>query len=322
MLGILLTILKITGIILLTILLLVLGILLILLLVPVRYHMAGEYGEEKWCRGKVTWLLHLVSIPISVDENGVDVKVKIFGRALKKSGDKKKKRKKKNNKKKKKAGKKSSAAKKNAKAEAAEEKTVVRETSEETAREKTVVQEPSEETVEEKTVVPESAADIPAQETGIAGIISRIHGKIEDVIRKIKKIFRKITELFSKAEELNEKREKILDFFCEQEAFEAKNQTVEIIKKLLKHILPYKIDGKIHFGMEYPDATGQAYAVMTLFYDRYADSLELEPDFEQKVLEGKIEFWGRIRLVNLIYYAICLYKIGKLREFISLIRSL
>ena len=126
----------------------------------------------------------------------------------------------------------------------------------------------------------------------------------------------------SKAEDLNEKKNKILDFFCDQEAFEAKNKAIEIFKKILKHILPYRINGNVHFGMESPDVTGQVYAVISMFYDKYANTLELEPDFEQKIFEGKLEFWGRIRLVNLVYYAICLFRIKKLREFVSLIRNL
>lgn len=71
--GILLTILKIIGIILLAILLLILLILLLVLLVPIRYSAQGGKEEGDFeVTARVTWLLHLISVGIGYKNTGED----------------------------------------------------------------------------------------------------------------------------------------------------------------------------------------------------------------------------------------------------------
>ena len=90
MLGILLSILKILGIILLAVLAVVLLAVLVLLFVPVRYRISGKWNtEEKKIEGKVTWLFRLVHISMSADKNGQQIVPRIMGINLKKSRKKK-----------------------------------------------------------------------------------------------------------------------------------------------------------------------------------------------------------------------------------------
>lgn len=69
MLHIVLLILKIIGIILLVILGLLLAVLLLVLLVPIRYRLDGSYRERLKGTVRVTWLLHILSIRVSYDED-------------------------------------------------------------------------------------------------------------------------------------------------------------------------------------------------------------------------------------------------------------
>ena len=64
----LLTILKVIGWILLGILGLILLTVLTVLLVPIRYRADGVWKEEKYIRGRVTWLLHLLSIRVTYEK--------------------------------------------------------------------------------------------------------------------------------------------------------------------------------------------------------------------------------------------------------------
>ena len=68
MISVLLTLLKIIGIVLLSLLGLFLVLLLIVLFVPVRYRIKGYYKDEFVCHGKIIWLLHLVSVSIDYDK--------------------------------------------------------------------------------------------------------------------------------------------------------------------------------------------------------------------------------------------------------------
>lgn len=87
MLGVLLTILKIIGWILLAILALIVLITLIVLLVPVRYQVEahGESDLNKLSvQGRATWLLHLLSVRFAYEERSADTQVRF---AWKKLGD-------------------------------------------------------------------------------------------------------------------------------------------------------------------------------------------------------------------------------------------
>lgn len=83
MFGILLTILKIIGIILLVLLGLILTVVAVILLVPIRYRGKGAY-EEKALSGSVniTWLLHLLSIDISFPSEKAALSVRLFGKTI------------------------------------------------------------------------------------------------------------------------------------------------------------------------------------------------------------------------------------------------
>ena len=92
MLGILLSILKILGIILLAVLVFVLLAVLLLLFVPVRYRISGKWNtEEKRIEGKVTWLFRLVHISMSADKDEQQIVPRIMGINLKNRKKKKEK---------------------------------------------------------------------------------------------------------------------------------------------------------------------------------------------------------------------------------------
>ena len=84
-LHILLIILKIIGIIIAVLLGLILLLLVILLCVPVRYRMeASMPGEikESTVRGRVTWLLRLIRIDVSFEEQELKWRVRIAGKSF------------------------------------------------------------------------------------------------------------------------------------------------------------------------------------------------------------------------------------------------
>jgi len=74
----LLTLLKIIGIVLLSVLGLFLVLILIVLFVPVRYRVKGYYKDDFVCHGKATWLLHLITVSIDFEKELV-TSFKILG---------------------------------------------------------------------------------------------------------------------------------------------------------------------------------------------------------------------------------------------------
>ena len=67
MLSVILTILKVIGIILLIILGIIIILLCIILFVPVRYKASGTFDNDIHANARVTWLLHLVNVSVVYD---------------------------------------------------------------------------------------------------------------------------------------------------------------------------------------------------------------------------------------------------------------
>lgn len=79
MLHIILFILKIIGVILLSVLGLLLALLLIVLFVPVRYQLRASHGEALYLKGTVSWLLHLVQISVTHIDGVLHIRARILG---------------------------------------------------------------------------------------------------------------------------------------------------------------------------------------------------------------------------------------------------
>ena len=79
--------------------------------------------------------------------------------------------------------------------------------------------------------------------------------------------------------------------------------------------MPKKWNGKVHFGMENPAQTGQVLAVLSVLYGLTGVMLEVEPDFEQAVLEGTFFAKGRIRAGKILW---CVFQVWKCKEIIEL----
>lgn len=302
MLGILLSVLKILGILLLALLVLIILVLAVILLVPVRYRFSGKFHEdEKNIHGRITWFFRLVHISVSADHQGMKLVPRILGREW--NHEKKKKRK--------------TAGKKEKEQNTGTEK--IKKENRETEDIKNKTQKILEKTESDHA---EEFAGSNAKDSSEKSIFRKIYDKIKGVVDFILAKADVCRKALADISELNEKKNKVFDFFCEEEALDAKNRTFEIVKKAARHIRPCKLQAWVRFGLEYPDQTGQLYAVLCMLYGIYGKNVVLEPDFDHIVFEGEFRLKGRIRLLNLIYYAIYLYRIKKLKEFIELLKNL
>ncbi len=84
----------------------------------------------------------------------------------------------------------------------------------------------------------------------------------------------------------------------------AKN-AIYIIKKRLKHILkkvlPRRAHADIVFGFDSPDLTGKVYCIYTIFSNRFDRSSCVIPDFENKTFEGTVFCKGHFNLWCIIW---------------------
>lgn len=79
MLDIILTILKFAGIGIGILFAIVLVLLLLILFVPVRYDLKGENSEKLMAKGKVHWLLHIITFEMCYENEQFKQVLRIFG---------------------------------------------------------------------------------------------------------------------------------------------------------------------------------------------------------------------------------------------------
>ena len=274
-LHILLIILKIIGIIIAVLLGLILLLLVILLCVPVRYRMeASMPGEikESTVRGRVTWLLHLIRIDASFEEQELKWRVRIAWKSF-----------------------------------GSEPKKEVTHGEENTDREETRKEQRVEssrglpkvekESAEEKTIVESGQAASKDMEERSG---KKTEKSPESILQKTYERPEKVQpEKNSEKPEKTDKIIKELEDPVHQKAFsKAKKET----GKLLKRWKPKVIKGTVRFGFEDPCHTGQALAAFSIIYPFIGEFLSIEPNFERRILKGDVKVRGGFRMVPLVCF--------------------
>lgn len=281
MLGILLTILKIIGIILLVLIGLILLAAAVILLVPIRYHGDGA-REEKILSGnvKLTWLLHMISASASLSEDGTKIRVCLFGKTIYPKTKKPPKQ---------------SKAKKMPKQEApkkSEKSEKPKQQSGTVSKEVATIYEPQKPNPELPKKEKSARPDVKSKFEAIKQKLLAVKEKFIDSKAGIQKIKNKI------------------DYWKNLLTSDPMKEAMEFLwkktKGLLHHILPRRMTGRIHFGFEDPSKTGKTLAYFSMLYPFTKENLVIEPEFETEelILEGDIAFRGRIRLGYLVYVAL------------------
>ena len=281
MLHVILLIMKIIGIILAVLLGIVILLLLLLLFVPIRYRASLYKREEFRAEAKITWLYPLLSVPAAFRDGELSVKIKVLGITVRDL--------------------------------MADEEEVSREV-------KDFVQDPEEiapEVTETVTAPPKANETVTAApvlrrktfekrqnaETSESGIFDRLWNPIRDFFSKIRNLKYTIRRFCVKIKKAIKKICRTRDFVMDERTKAAVGLCTRQIGKLLKKLLPGKLRGEIHFGMEDPALTGEILGGISIFYPAFKDNVKVIPDFEESCLEGELLVKGRLRLVTVVQIA-------------------
>ena len=161
--------------------------------------------------------------------------------------------------------------------------------------------------------------------TKIKNFVCNIFGKIANIKSTIvsykEKIVFKIKSFCDKLRNINKKKNEILEFIRQEDTKKFLKLVRHQIFLLIKHLLPYKLKGKITFGMDSPDKTGQTLAILSVIRARYGKKVDICPDFDKKILAIDLKFKGRIRVFNILIILLKVIIQKKLREIIKLIKK-
>ena len=353
MISVILTILKILGLILLILLGILILVVCLVLFIPVRYRIEGDYQSSKaTVSSRVTWLLHFVSARILMEyENAfsLHIAVRVLGIPI---FDNKKKAAKKKKKESKEAGynpeepspdgtdteiqaastdnsgnsesnNEESASWQRSDLEELElEGTKVRETKGEESEIleseilETEIEEAEIEEAERKEVEIEESKN-EADKKSLFEKLYIIFGKFMQFIENIQYTFHKLCDTIVK---IRDNLNYYLDLLQKQSTTRAIDTCKTQLMRIAKSLSPQKFQVNLHLGFEDPAVLGEILAVWGMLYPFHQGRIDIVPEFGQTILEGDILLKGKISLFVYLKVALILFFDKNIKQLIKQIK--
>ena len=276
--AVILTGLKIIGLILLALLLTLIVIIALFLFVPFAYRIRIKYIADKLSlKGEISFLFKLIYARVLYDnELSYDLKLALHTLASSEEKPEKKKTK----------PKKKARIKERTKEEAIlEKKSEVNKES--VLEEKILINEKEESKTVEKKIKKEKKFNI----------ISKIK-QIADKIKAKCKVFK------DRFKSLNIKKDAIIGFLNAEGTLSGAGYLLTQGKRLLRMIFPKKIKGWLRFGTGDVYTEGQYLSYLCLLYPLYGGKFEIEPEWDEEVFETDVAFSGRITMFIILLVAL------------------
>lgn len=345
---VLLTILKVLGIILLVIFALILFIILSLIFVPVRYHIkACRTGVDEdppvQAKAWISWFLHFLHVSILYPQNEKKklVCVRILGIPVFKYDINQTAKKDENNKKK-------QDEKTQASSESTEDTTVNPESVEETMVSSENLAETSDktemieaasvkaesltessdkaETLEDTPIEREYEEDISVEaETEHKSIFSKIADLYNHIKCTIKKIYDKINNLIHDTQNRSKRISNNIHYYHNLLTSELFERTLEKVKKkllrFLKEIMPTKFQVFLEVGFDDPYTTGEVMAIAGIMYPVIGNNIHIQANFEESVIRGAADIKGRLYLLSALKLGLYYLTDRDLKRLIKLFKK-
>lgn len=319
MVSILLTILKILGIILLILLGLILVLLLLVLFVPVRYRLDAHRNLQEEAPVvadiKATWLLHLISVLFSYPEAAYVI-VKVFGITVYRSDQEKQpKEPKKNAKKTKKAD-----GKAGQETVPAEVENPLETMPAEAADSQETMQEDGESSPEAAPEKLENPQESEKHDDALTKPEPTLKRFFITLWEKIKNIKYTITQICDKIKHIVKNIKYYLKVIQSETFKSAFGLCSGQLFSLLKSIKPRKIKGRLLIGTGDPASTGQVLSIYGMLYPFLGNNISVIPDFEQQIIEGELLVKGRITVFKAVKMAMVIFFNKDVRSVIKLLK--
>ena len=330
MLSLILTILKIAGIVLVSIIGLAILLICIILFVPVRYRAVGYYKKDYKITGQISWLLHFISVKVVYENNNpFKIVVKILGipvfdnlRSHLKNKDSDEPESMPKGRKKIRIGKKNNeenedsapALPDNGDEEMepyAHPEIKISSVDNDTLSNNVTQKEKSD------VVIEGDAKQYDLQEE--KKIKNSLFDKIASFIRKIIQFIQNIKYTFLHLCDIIKNIRSNITYYCNVLKQEETKLAWQACKKQLfsiwNNLKPKKYNVNLHIGMEDPANMGQILGIWGMLYPLHEGNISIEPEFDHYVFEGEFNVRGRITVYIYLWAAYTILYNKNIRHF-------
>lgn len=141
--------------------------------------------------------------------------------------------------------------------------------------------------------------------------------KIEEKIQQIKSTFQNICD---KVKKISSTLENLKAFLTSEETKEALRFLNEQRKYVFRRFKPDKFQIDTRFGTEDPALTGELLAAYSVAYPFLPGTWNVTPNFEQVCFDGKLYLKGKIQLYVLLVVGLRCYKNKTIGKFINIVK--
>ena len=120
---------------------------------------------------------------------------------------------------------------------------------------------------------------------------------------------------------LIEKKEKIRSFLEDEIHHAAFLKAIQSLKRLVLRLKPTDFSGNVRFGFEDPAVTGKTLAVLSVTAPFFEGNLEVEPEFQEEILEGELLIAGKLTAWKFTALVLELFTAKNVRKTISHIKN-
>ena len=144
--------------------------------------------------------------------------------------------------------------------------------------------------------------------------------RIRELGKHMKRIGEGIWSRLQQAAGIPEKIQQLLDFVEDYHLKELFAEGKAELNGLWRHYRPRKATGYLQFGTGDPALTGELTGILYLLLPAVSE-VQIQPDFNDAMLQMELELYGRIRVCHLAATAWRLFRNKKLRRLIAKIRK-
>lgn len=177
-----------------------------------------------------------------------------------------------------------------------------------------IIEENKENTGADKETFKHKEKNFNDREVKKSGIRFFIKDKINIFKTRLKSIKKRLGQF-------DKKKKKIFKSIKDEKNRLAIKILFKLLIKLLKHILPQRVKGRVEFGFEDPATTANIVGYISLLHPKYYKRVEIIPVFNNEIIDINLDIRGRIQLVYILYILIIGFFDKNIRRLYTLYRK-